>query len=319
MSDIVEAPTTPAAETPAPSNVTPIVRHNPLLDRFNKMPPETFRLPSGGVLYNNGEIDPEVTNGELILYPMTTVDEITIRSPDMLFQGTAITSVFSRCIPQVKKPLELLSNDVDFLLICLRIITYGNNLEIYWNCPKCSESDSKESEIDVKITREEPVSDVPPTTFDNIRQTYNVNLSKIVNDAAPLNYVNNPAFTLNVPTGEVVKLRPPTFKEMLKLYQYNTDKIDTPEEMVEFILNSILSVIESVDGDSNKDDIKEWGKRCKAPVLTYIQNKIQEVNNWGSNHEYEFICPKCKHVSTGEVPLNPISFFTTPSTYLTKV
>jgi len=84
---------------PSPTKVSD---YNPLLERFNKMPPETFRMPSGGALYKNGEIDDDVIDGEIIIYPMTTVDELTMRSPDMLFQGTAIENVFRRCMPRLK-------------------------------------------------------------------------------------------------------------------------------------------------------------------------------------------------------------------------
>ena len=118
-------------------------RENPLLKRKNKFPGETYRLPSKGLLYFNGELDEEVKDGEVIIYPMTTLDEIYMKTPDMLFQGTAIDTVFKRCIPQIKQPLNLLSNDVDYLLAALRKVSYGNHILINHNCSFCGEQTKK--------------------------------------------------------------------------------------------------------------------------------------------------------------------------------
>ena len=80
---------------------------NPLLSKV-RMPGETYRLPSNDLFYHNDELDPSVRDGEVHVYPMTAVDEIIMKSPDMLFSGKAVEEVFLRCVPQIKKPMELL-------------------------------------------------------------------------------------------------------------------------------------------------------------------------------------------------------------------
>ena len=89
-------------------------RSNPLLERI-RIPGETFTLPSQGIFYKNGELDDDSKNGEVYIYPMVTYDEIVLKTPDKLFSGEAITEVFQRCVPQIKKPMELLAKDVDFI------------------------------------------------------------------------------------------------------------------------------------------------------------------------------------------------------------
>jgi hypothetical protein len=288
--------------------------------RFNKMPPETFRLPSGGVTYTNGELDEEVVNGEVLVYPMTTVDEITMRSPDMLFQGSAIEKVFQRCMPQIKKPMDLLSNDVDYLLVCLRMVTYGSELDIYWNCPKCGndkeiipESSTDEHRIDQRREGEESSY----TELVNVKPTYQINLNKFLRDTVPFD-PNLDDYKFTVATGEEIELRPSTFKEMLTLFQYDMTKIETPEEMADFIIDTLLSVIKSVNGVTNKEHIREWALACEAPVIDEMQEYIQVANDWGTSKEYEFKCKKCSYESKTEIPLNPIHFFTVPSTKKTK-
>ena len=101
---------------------------NPLIER-SRIPGEIHRLPSRGIFYTNGELDGSVRDGELQIFPMTLIDEITMKSPDLLFSGDAVKQVLGRCVPQVLKPGQLLSKDVDFLMLVIRKASYGD-LEI---------------------------------------------------------------------------------------------------------------------------------------------------------------------------------------------
>ena len=63
-------------------------RINPLQQYFRR-PAIYLRLPSEGNGYPEGSINlPD--NGEVPVYPMTTIDEITSRTPDALFNGTVV-------------------------------------------------------------------------------------------------------------------------------------------------------------------------------------------------------------------------------------
>ena len=64
---------------------------NPLKQYFRR-PAVYLKLPSGGLGYPEGTIDMPDT-GELPVYPMTAIDEITSRTPDALFNGTAVVEV----------------------------------------------------------------------------------------------------------------------------------------------------------------------------------------------------------------------------------
>jgi len=102
---------------------------NPLLQRI-QMPGETFRLPSGGLFYEKGILSEKVVDGEIHVFPMTGIDEITLKTPDLLFSGNAVKQVFSRCIPDVLQPGKLLAKDVDFLIICLRKVSFGSEMDL---------------------------------------------------------------------------------------------------------------------------------------------------------------------------------------------
>lgn len=311
-----------------------VKRVNPLLERFNKMPPETFRLPSGGGFYKNGELDEEVVDGEVIIYPMTTQDEITMKSPDMLFQGTAIEKVFNRCMPQIKKPMDLLSNDVDFLMICLRIVTYGSSIEIKYECPKCNENNKNklkeaefENEVDDDFDEEfddernqnsVKIKNIRNNDVINVDTSIVVNLNDFIRNARGVD-VTDENFTIKLDTGEVVKLTPSKFKDMIKIYQFNAEELDSPEELANWVYDAISSVIESVNGHSDKDDIREWLAACEAPIVSKLQSKITDANDWGTTYDHTFKCDECGFSDSIIVPINPIELFTTPLTQKTQV
>ena len=77
--------------------------------------------------------------GELPVYPMTAIDEITVKTPDALFNGTATAELIKSCVPDIKDPWAINSIDLDAILIAVKSATGGNDLEIETICPNCQE------------------------------------------------------------------------------------------------------------------------------------------------------------------------------------
>lgn len=112
-----------------------MIQNNPLQQYF-RQPAIHIKLPSGGDFYPQGSIDMPPT-GEIPVYPMTAIDEITYRTPDALFNGSATTSVIQSCIPNIKNPWLLPATDVDTILVSIRIASYGHKMELESKCPHC--------------------------------------------------------------------------------------------------------------------------------------------------------------------------------------
>lgn len=113
---------------------------NPLKQYFRR--PEIYlKLPSGGKFYPEGTIDlPD--NAELPVYPMTAIDEITSKTPDALFNGTAVVDIIKSCIPNIKDPWSIPTIDLDPILVAIRAASNGTMLDIDSTCPSCSEEAS---------------------------------------------------------------------------------------------------------------------------------------------------------------------------------
>ena len=113
------------------------IQNNPLKQYFRR-PAIYLKLPSGGKMYAPGIVNiPE--SGELAVYPMTAIDEISSKTPDALYNGTAMADIIKSCIPDIKDPWSINSIDLDAVLIAIKSAAGGDDMSISSECPSCKE------------------------------------------------------------------------------------------------------------------------------------------------------------------------------------
>lgn len=256
-------------------------QQNPLLARI-QIPGESFTLPSRSLFYNSGEVTPTCRDtGVVHVYPMKTIDEIIMRSPDKVFSGDAVTEVFSRCIPDILQPRELLQKDVDFLVVALRKVSYG---------PESA------------VTHTHSCDDVP--------HEYNINIGTILNKAKALDPTQVVGrFTVKVGNGQLVKIEPIRYKDVIRLMQGMLEDVD-PEVQQLMLLDSLCDIITAVDEFSDKPLIKEWLHSIPVMWANQISAVIDDTSKWGPDYQIHVECKGCNESIEVEAPLNPISFFT---------
>lgn len=289
-------------ETEHNVEMIPVKIPNPLLDRLNKLPGITVRLPSLGLFYTSGELDDEVVDGEVTVFPMTTADELMMRSSDMLFQGTAIENVLKRCVPQIKHPLELLVSDIDYLLTQLRKVSYGSNIPIKHDC-ECAKTERETKKRETEGTNEYTIP------IDSLIQT-----SKEID---PKKFNDNYKVTLSM--GYVVTLQPLRFKDFLNIHKIQEDEImNDVEAMRDFVAFNFASITKSIDGIEDKEMIKELYKNLPRSETELIRNKMDKTDPWGIEFTYTITCRHCKKKKQLTTQLNPVYFFILPSSPETK-
>jgi len=259
---------------------------NPLLEAI-RIPGETFRLPSGGLFYKNGELSEDVSNGEVHVHPMTTRHELIMKTPDRLFSGKAVHDVFKDCVPEVLKPGELLAKDVDYLMMCLRAVSYGDNIEMTYthDCENAKE------------------------------HSYLLNVRKIIQSARPVDPTSlSNTFTMSLENGQVLTLKPPTFDSVIALYQALDSSIlqeeGADEEVAKRLIENLVNMIVKVNDVEDKEMILEWLQQLKAGWVNQISDRVHENSNWGIETTAEVECKDCGAQTNIEVPTNPITFFT---------
>lgn len=127
---------------------------NPL-QKYFRQPKLHIRLPSRGKYYPQGALELN-SNGEVAVYPLTAKDELLMKTPDSLMNGTATSDVIKSCVPAIKQPWLMPSLDLDAVLIAIRIATYGNKMSITVKVPEIG--DEKDYDIDLSGVIEQILS-----------------------------------------------------------------------------------------------------------------------------------------------------------------
>ena len=82
---------------------------NPLTQYFRQFK-LYLKLPSGIAYYTTDQVQ-FTDSGEIGVMPMTGKDELSLKNPDALLNGEALVEVIKSCVPGVKNPRVLLTND----------------------------------------------------------------------------------------------------------------------------------------------------------------------------------------------------------------
>lgn len=273
------------------------MENNPLRQYFRR-PSVYLKLPSGGKGYSEDVLETTPT-GELPVYPMTAIDEISARTPDALFNGTTVAELIKSCVPNIKDPWQISSDDLDAILISIRAASGGDNLDIESTCPSCQE-----------------------------KNNYAVNLMALLSTVAPGNYDE----VLEI--GNVkVKLKPLTYKDMnagalkqFELQRFFMD-IEAEEDMekknkmgVEALEKVTLTTMDliaqtidyiEVPGErvDNPEFINDFIKNCDRTTFTTIRDFNAELKKNTEIKPIKTKCPSCEFEYEQPITLNPTDFF----------
>jgi len=268
--------------------MTTLNLNNPLL-RGSQLPGDTVRLPSRGIFYNHGELTSGVANGEVHVYPMRAIDEIIMRSPDKLLSGDAIKEVFGTCIPELLQIDNLFAKDIDYLMLALRRVSYGNDYEFFYT-HKCEHAKKHSYIADITQMMNKSV-ELDPVSFDQM-YTYEVARTK-----------------------NKVKFQPLKFKELVEIMgdavEDRRDVLGMPDgpERRMAIFKTLVATINNVDGIVDRVMIVEWLSTLTAKEIREMTVHIETISDWGPKYVLNIQCKDCQEIVETSVPINPLNFF----------
>ena len=257
---------------------------NPLIKHF-RQPAIHVRLPSNGNHWPIGDLVLPET-GELPVFPMTTKDEITLKTPDALLNGSGIVQVMESCCPAIKRAWSAPSIDVDSILIAIRIASYGHGMDIESKCPHCKEDNTYE--IDLRTILSEIVGPdfSKPLEIDGLKfyfkpQSYlNSNKGSMVSftEQKIINTINDASIDEQA-KAELVTI------QMRKI-------IDLSNEM----LAGCTKMIELEDGTkvAEPEFITEYYQNAPSKITRAVQNAMQELLKSVAIKPRHVACNECK-------------------------
>jgi hypothetical protein len=275
---------------------------NPLKNFF-RQPAIYMRLPSGGRFWPADSLEiPQ--SGELPVFPMTAVDEITYRTPDALFNGQAVVDVIHSCIPSIKNAWHTPSMDLNAILVAIRIASYGNDMDLTTTCPACSESEDfgldlrtvldqlRSPDYDQTITHGDLEISFRPMDYQqqnasNMKQFENQRLIQMIPNS-------------DLPDDEKVR-------QMTEIMKNITDlTVAALRDSIEHIRTPNAIVAEH-------EFIQEFLTKCDRAVFAAIRDHAIGLRSQTDLRPVKLACSSCKHEYEQQINLDMASFFATAS------
>jgi hypothetical protein len=263
---------------------------NPLSKHFRR-PAIYFKLPSGGKFWPEGSLNLPV-NGEIPVYPMTTADEVTLKTPDALMNGMGVVNVIQSCCPNIINAWKTPSIDVDAVLVAIRIASYGQSMTIGSKCPSCGEEHDYDIELSSILNQVGTPDYSIPVEYDGLKIKLHPQEYFVVNKNNIVNFEEQRMLeTINSELDEDVKAA--------RLSESMKNLLDANNEL----MAKSTEYIEMEDGERVSDSahIKEFYKNVESKVNKLIEGRLAQIAKEGALPPIKLQCSECQHQY--EVPL----------------
>jgi len=270
---------------------------NPLKQYFRR-PGAYFTLPSKGMGYPEGSLDMTET-GELPVYPMTAIDEITARTPDALFNGTAVVDIIQSCIPNIKNAWEVPNIDIDPILVAIRIASYGDSMEIDTKCPSCSEEGKYDVNLPVLLSSFKSKDFSKPLVLNDITVKFSPLAYKSMNDAGikQVQIQKQLQTVLAIEDGEERDTKSSTL-----IKQINDLSTEIICKTIEYIKVPDATVLD-------QSYILDYLKHCDRKSFEAIKEYSISLREESQVKPMKIQCPHCSHEYEQNLNINVTDFF----------
>ena len=240
-------------------------------------------LPSKGSFYPPGSLEMD-SNSEVGIFPMTALDELTLKTPDGLLSGESTYKVIKSCVPSIKDPWSMPSIDVDSVLIGIRIASYGENMK---------------------------VTSIVPVT--KTRQDHQINLITLLDSRKELQIDTK----VMLGNGVTIVVKPSNYREMQSIRRETFEKqrlsktitdSDMDPEAKEKEFNKIFEKLTMLNVQTLTDNIdaiitpdgtfsdmgskQEFVNNVQLQHVNLIRKKVDEINVIGSLPKYTVQSPE---------------------------
>lgn len=276
--------------------------NNPLR-QFFRQPAIYFRLPSQGQYWAPGALDmPE--NGELPVYPMTAIDEISYRTPDALFNGQAVINVVQSCVPNIKNAGKIPSTDLNALMVAIRIASYGHNMDINSTCPACKNEDEFSADLRVILDNLHAPDYNKTIDLGDLQIIFKPSTYEEQNKSAMEQFERQKLLQQLDSVGVSDEERNRVLSESLKQIT----------DLTIILISKSIAAIE-VPGAvvTDAEQIKEFLRESDRTVFKQIRDHVISLTQEAQIKPLDVECTECQHKYQQEINMDMASFFDSAS------
>ena len=281
------APTVTVTQAPA----------NPL-SGYYRQPKIYIRLPSQGNYYPEGSLDVS-ENGDYPVFAMTAKDELMLKTPDALLSGESTVAVIKSCIPAIRQPWKMPTIDIDSALLGIRIATYGEDMDVFANCPSCKE----ENKYTIPLT---PYVNQGPAAWKD-----QITVGDLVFSLVPYDYK------------QMTKANIKTLEEQRVFSIVNDEEMSDTEKMEKFqesfvkltnmtvdTIADVVTAIETPQGKTdNKDQIRDFLNNCDKEIFQGLTDHLSDIKGRQGIPDQNVKCESCAHEWELPVTMDQANFF----------
>jgi len=236
-------------------------------------PVETIELPSGGKFYPEGH---PLRSGKIDVKYMTAKEEDILTSTNLIKKGTVIDKLMeSLIVTKGVSPDDLLTGDLNAVMVASRILAYGKEYPIELLCNSCGEK---------------------------IKHTLDLTTLEMVTPDVP-----DSEYKVTLPTGVTV-----TFK---LLTRGDERAIDTEVDALKKFKSSVDSnssvrlkyMITSVNGNTDQRVIREFAENMIIRDVRAFREEVKKVSP-DVNFDIQVTCSECEATIKGRMPFG-VNFF----------
>jgi hypothetical protein len=276
------------------------INNNPLAKHF-RQPAVYLKLPSGGRFYPQGTLDLGAT-GEIPVYPMTVKDELMLKTPDALMNGTSIANMISSCCPSIKDPWTMPLVDLDPVLIAIRLASYGEGMDMKSNCKHCDEENEHTIDLRQVLDTIKPIANYDRQNF----------LEGLVFDIQPQTFkeIN----TAGLIAFEEQKLVATVENSELTAEQKKAEFDASFNKLTELNINTLVSCIRSITTEDGvvvkqKDLIKDYLIHTDRLSYDKIRDMVMETVKANALDPMPVTCSSCEQEYRVTLDFNQSNFF----------
>ena len=236
--------------------------------------------------------------------PMTAVDEIAYRTPDALFNGSALTTVIQSCCPGVKDAWQAPGIDITAMLIAIRLASYGTDVEVASTCPACGNN-----------------GDFTMDLQDAIGQLKVPNYDQAVSHGDLAVYFRPVSFQIQ----NDINTR--QFEQQRTIMQVRES--DLPDEEKTRLYNQALATITTITMDvvaaniaaiktpqalvTEPEFIRDFIRNCDRKIFTQIRDHAIQLREASDLPPLTVKCTACEHEYQQPIVLDATNFFDSAS------
>lgn len=261
---------------------------NPLA-KYTKIEEIFVKLASNNVIkYDKSVLD----SIKLGVCARAARDEIMLNTPDALIGGDAIIRVIENCVPGINDAGELFVNDVEQLLIAIKIASKETDYEIQTQCPKCEHQGAFSRDLQSLLDSMTFFTEQPTIELVNGLKVY----------FKPYTWNEYSEFGQRMfqeqKKSEMIDLIEGEDEEAIE--QKRKLFTEVFENMTQLNFDMIVQSIEKIetpDGDivTESEFITDWVSSLPKTILKDVREESDKLQEIGISHEMDVECSECHH------------------------